>query len=47
MSDAVDGVFDSGSVSAGDAFEFAFDTPGMFGYACAIHPIMVLTIVVS
>ena len=33
-------LFDAGPISPGDTFENVFDTPGEFGYHCAIHPWM-------
>ena len=39
--------FDSGSVSQGQTFEFAFDTLGTFAYTCKIHPSMNATITVQ
>jgi plastocyanin len=33
-------LFDAGPISPGDTFENAFDTPGEYGYHCAIHPFM-------
>ena len=35
-----EGMFDSGPISPGDTFDNVFDTPGEFGYHCAIHPWM-------
>jgi plastocyanin len=35
-----EGLFDAGPISPGDTFENAFDTPGEYGYHCAIHPFM-------
>ena len=37
---AVDGSFDSGQLSAGQAFSFTFDKPGEFEYYCTLHPWM-------
>ena len=34
------GLFDAGQLTPGDTFENEFDTPGEFGYHCAIHPWM-------
>ena len=34
------GLFDAGQLTPGDTFENVFDTPGEFGYHCAIHPWM-------
>jgi plastocyanin len=34
---ADDGLFDSGSLSAGGVFEFTFDTPGTYAYFCRLH----------
>jgi plastocyanin len=44
---ASDGAFDSGSLASGEAFEHTFDTAGTFAYACAIHPSMLGTVIVS
>jgi plastocyanin len=33
-------LFDAGPISPGDTFENVFDSPGEFGYHCAIHPFM-------
>ncbi len=41
-----DGVFNSGVLSAGSAFEYTFDAPGSYPYFCAIHPEMEGTITV-
>jgi plastocyanin len=35
-----EGLFDSGPLSPGDTIDNAFDTPGEYGYHCAIHPFM-------
>ena len=35
-----EGLFDAGPISPGDTFENVFDTPGEYGYHCAIHPFM-------
>lgn len=32
------GVWDSGTLSQGDSFEFTFEEPGEYDYFCAIHP---------
>lgn len=32
------GVWDSGTLSEGDSFEFTFDEPGEYAYFCKIHP---------
>jgi plastocyanin len=44
---AVDGAFDSGTLEQGDTFEETFSAAGTFEYACAIHPGMKGSIVVS
>ena len=44
---AVDGSFDSGQLLSGASFDATFEQPGTFDYACAIHPSMTGTIVVS
>lgn len=46
-STAVDGMWDSGNVSAGGSFSFTFTEPGTFDYVCAIHPSMEGTITVE
>lgn len=33
-----DGVWDSGSLSEGESFQFTFDQPGRYPYICQIHP---------
>jgi plastocyanin len=37
---SVDGVWDSGIMSTGDAFTVAFNQPGDFAYECQVHPSM-------
>jgi plastocyanin len=44
---ADDGTFSSGNLAPGDTFEFTFDEPGTYTYACRIHPSMVGTITVT
>jgi plastocyanin len=44
---ADDGSFDSGVLDSGSRFSFVFDRPGTFTYACAIHPSMRGTVLVS
>ena len=44
---ADDGTFSSGNLAPGDSFEFTFDEPGTYTYACRIHPTMVGTITVT
>ena len=39
-------VFNSPPLDTGDAFSFTFDSPGTFGYFCALHPHMQGTVVV-
>jgi plastocyanin len=41
-----DGLFNSGVLAGGSAFEHTFDAPGTFSYFCAIHPEMLGTITV-
>ena len=41
------GLFDTGPISPGDTFENVFDTPGEFGYHCAIHPFMTGVVMVD
>jgi plastocyanin len=40
------GVWDSGSLSFGQKFQFQFDTPGSYPYHCTLHPSMTGTIIV-
>ena len=44
---AVDGSFDSGTLTQGESFEFTFDEPGTFEYFCKLHPSMTGTIKVT
>lgn len=44
---AADGSFDSGTLASGATFSQVFDQAGTFAYACAIHPTMTGTIIVS
>ena len=44
---ADDGTFSSGNIAPGDSFEFTFDEPGTYTYACRIHPTMTGTITVT
>lgn len=37
---AAGGEFDSGRLNAGESFKVTFTTPGVFAYACTIHPSM-------
>lgn len=37
---AADGGFDSGRLNLGESFQVTFTTPGLFAYACTIHPSM-------
>jgi plastocyanin len=39
-STSVDGVWDSGTLSTNDTFNFTFNQVGDFGYQCDIHPSM-------
>lgn len=39
--------WDTGRLNRGDSTEIAFDTPGTYAYACAIHPSMKGTIIVE
>jgi len=41
------GVFDSGDMSQGQAFNFTFNTAGSYSYHCSIHPEMTGTIIVK
>ena len=41
------GVWDSGTLNAGQSFTFTFKTPGTFAYHCDIHPQMTGTVVVE
>jgi plastocyanin len=40
-------LFHSPALDTGEAFSFVFDTPGTFGYFCALHPHMQGTVVVT
>ena len=42
-----EGLFVSGPLSPGDIFENVFDTPGEFGYHCAIPPWMTGRVIVE
>lgn len=44
---AADGSFDSGQIASGSAFSHTFEAAGTFAYACAIHPTMTATVIVS
>jgi plastocyanin len=44
---AVDGAFNSGVMTVGDAFSMTFETAGTFDYFCAIHPEMQGTVSVG
>ena len=44
---ATDGSFDSGLMSAGDAYSHTFNSAGSFQYYCDLHPDMVGTVTVS
>ena len=41
------GGFDSGLLLPGEAFEFAFEEPGEYGYYCIVHPWMTGSVTVS
>lgn len=41
------GLFDSGTLDPGQAFEFTFAAPGTYQYMCVIHPEMVGSVVVE
>ncbi len=43
----VDGVFDSGFMSSGDAWSYTFDTPGEYEYYCLPHPWMRAMVIVE
>jgi len=43
---AIEGGFDSGIMTVGDAFSTTFETAGTFDYLCAIHPEMTGTVTV-
>ena len=38
--------FESGSLAQGDTYEFTFTEPGVYDYACSIHPSMKGTVTV-
>ena len=40
-------LFNSHALDTGDSFSFVFDTPGRYGYFCALHPHMQGTVVVT
>ena len=40
-------LFDSGPISPGGIFDNAFDSTGIFGYHCSIHPFMRGSVVVN
>jgi plastocyanin len=42
-----DGLFDTGTIAAGESAEITFDETGTFRYVCAFHAGMVATVVVS
>jgi plastocyanin len=44
---SLDGLFRSGALDTGDKFAFKFDKPGIYKYACSIHPRMMGTIIVQ
>ncbi len=44
---SMDGAFDSGAIEPGTAFELAISDPGVYGYACRIHPSMIGTLTVT
>ncbi|MDQ3654712.1 MAG: ScyD/ScyE family protein [Chloroflexota bacterium] len=44
---ADDGSFDTGTIESGGSTSATFDTPGTYTYACAFHPNMTGTIVVT
>jgi len=44
---SIDGLFRSGALDQGDAFEYAFSKPGSYRYVCSIHPQMTGTIIVT
>jgi plastocyanin len=44
---AGDDTFDSGTMAAGDVFEFTFDEPGEYPYVCIFHGNMRGTVTVS
>jgi plastocyanin len=41
------GLFRSGAMDTNESFSFKFDKPGVYHYACSIHPRMVGTILVQ
>jgi plastocyanin len=42
-----DGLFDSGTLSNGETFEYTFNEAGTYEYTCTIHPNMQATITVE
>ena|SRR5215203_3140845 len=41
------GLFDTGPISPGDTFDNVFDSTGVFGYHCSIHPFMRGSVIVN
>src|SRR5215217_4499359 len=41
------GLFDTGPISPGDTFDNVFDSTGLFGYHCSIHPFMRGSVIVN
>ena len=41
------GLFDTGPISPGGKFDNAFDSTGVFGYHCSIHPFMRASVIVN
>lgn len=44
---STDGLWDSGILSSGETFSHTFTEAGTFTYICALHPVMIGTIVVT
>ncbi len=44
---SVDGTFRSEALDQNDTFSFTFNKPGIYKYACSIHPMMMATITVK
>jgi len=42
-----EGFFDSGNISAGEIYEYTFDSTGTFGYVCTLHSGMTGTVIVG
>lgn len=43
---SLNGIFDSGSLSTGQAYSYTFSTAGTYAYHCAIHSMMKTAVIV-